>query len=75
MTHGQFLSKSSSNLRFFIQDSRVRGHGVGVVEGLKPHSLFDQAPPLASIILKRANLIISKFTFLNSVDNSDGFAL
>ena len=35
MIHGQFLPKSSSNWRFVIQDSRVRGLCVNEVEGLQ----------------------------------------
>ena len=39
MTYGQFPPKSSSNLRFVIRDSRVRGLSVGKVECLKPLNL------------------------------------
>ena len=39
MTYGQFLPKSSSNLRFVIQDSRVRGPRLCPRGNLKPLNL------------------------------------
>ena len=39
MAHGQFLLKSSSNWRFVIQDSRVRGPCLCPQEGLEPLNL------------------------------------
>ena len=40
MTYGQFLPKSSSNLRFVVPDPRVRGHKIPVVKIQKKLKLF-----------------------------------
>ena len=49
MTYGQFLPKSSSNLRFVIRDSRVRGLSAGEAEHLEPLNLRWQISNLSYI--------------------------